>query len=307
MRAKIWVATCQFPTSSEIENNFKHVSQQMRSASEKGAIVTHFPEACLSGYAGADIASYEGFDWALLKECTQKVLDLARRLHLWVILGSAHPLSGKHKPHNSLYIINSEGRLIDRYDKMFCGGDKTGRTGDLAHYSSGSHFCVFEIGGIRCGALICHDYRYPELYREYKRRGVQLMFHSYHAGHIPVGLYREIRKKVGAGNWKLNAGTTLPEITMPAAMHVAAANNYMWISCPNSSAPMSCWPGFFVRPDGVITGRLRRNTAGILLSRVDTGIRYYDSTVAWRDRAMNGIFHSGTLVRDKRSNDRTQI
>src|SRR5512139_813055 len=98
MRAKICVATCQFPTDSEIGNNFCYISQQMRSASEKGATVAHFPEACLSGYAGADIPSYEGFDWALLKERMQKVLDLARRLHLWVILGSAHRLSGKHKP-----------------------------------------------------------------------------------------------------------------------------------------------------------------------------------------------------------------
>ncbi|MEZ4606679.1 MAG: hypothetical protein R2865_07755 [Deinococcales bacterium] len=32
------------------------------------------------------------------------------------------------------------------------------------------YFSVFDIRGFCCGALICHDYRYPELYREYKRR-----------------------------------------------------------------------------------------------------------------------------------------
>ena len=30
-----------------------------------------------------------------------------------------------------------------------------------------------------------------------------------------------------------------------------AANNHVWISCPNSSARQSCWPSFFVRPGGV--------------------------------------------------------
>jgi apolipoprotein N-acyltransferase len=90
-------------------------------------------------------------------------------------------------------------------------------------------------------------------------------------------------------------------------MHAAAANNYMWISCPNSSARESCWPSFFVRPDGVITGRLRLHTAGILVSEVNTDAPLYDSTVAWRERAMRGILHSGTLVRDRRSDERTRL
>ncbi len=33
--------------------------------------------------------------------------------------------------------------------------------------------------------------------------------------------------------------------------------------------------------EGVITGRLRRSTAGILISAVDTSERLYDQTVAW--------------------------
>jgi hypothetical protein len=40
---------------------------------------------------------------------------------------------------------------------------------------------------------------------------------------------------------------------------------------------------------------------------VDTNRRFYDSTVAWRTRAMRGIFHSGVVVRDRRSDERTRI
>lgn len=190
---------------------------------------------------------------------------------------------------------------------MFCAGDRSGKTVDLAHYSPGSHFSVFAIQGVRCGALICHDYRYPELYREYKRRGVQLMFHSYHAGHMPPKRFQAMRDTVGDSLHTLNPGSTIPGITMPATMHAAAANNYMWISCPNTSAWESCWPSFFVRPDGVITGRLRLHTVGILVSEVNTDAQLYDSTVAWRDRAMCGIFHSDTLVRDTRSDERMRL
>lgn len=304
---KLTVATCQFPVDADIRRNLQYVLRQIRTAQDRGAHVAHFPEACLSGYAGVDFPSLKSFDWALLHECTQRVLDVARQCRLWVILGSTHRLTGRHKPHNSLYIINKHGTLVERYDKRFCAGDRAGRTVDLAHYSPGNHLSVFAIQGVQCGALICHDCRYPELYRAYKRRDVQLMFHSYHAGHTPPTRFHAMRDTVGERLQPLNPGATLLGITMPATMHAAAANNYMWISCPNSSARESCFPSFFIRPDGVITGRLRRHTAGILVSEVDTDVQLYDSAVAWRDRAMRGILHSGTLVRDIRSDERTQL
>ena len=149
---------------------------------------------------------------------------------MWVLLGSTHRLTAPHKPHNSLYIIDDHGKIVDRYDKMFCAGDRSEETEDLAHYTPGSHFSVFTIKGVRCGALICHDYRYPELYREYRRRGAQLMFHSYHAGNIPPERFRTMREGVGDGLQGLNPGATIPGITMPATMIAGAANNNMWIS-----------------------------------------------------------------------------
>jgi deaminated glutathione amidase len=133
------------------------------------------------------------------------------------------------------------------------------------------------------------------------------MFHSYHAGHIPPERFKAMRDTAGDGTRALNPGSTIPGITMPATMIAEAANNHVWISCPNSSARESCWPSFFVRPDGIVTGRLRLNTAGVLDSEVNTDEQLYDSTVDWRDRAMEVIFHSGTLVRDGRSDDRTRL
>ena len=304
---RLTVATCQFPTTADIRQNRDHILQQMSAAGARAAHVAHFPEACLSGYAGADLTTLDGLDWPLLRAATLDILAHARDLSLWVVLGSTHPLTPPRKPHNSLYIIDSRGQLLDRYDKRFCAGDPSAQTGDLAHYSPGDQFAVFDIEGIRCGALICHDYRYPELYREYKRRGVQLMFHSYHAAHIDPARYRAMQDAVGPHHHPLNPGTTIPAITMPATMHAYAAHNYMWISCPNSSAPESCWPSFFVRPDGTLTGRLALHATDILLSTVDTDEPLYDSTVAWRLRAITGTLHSGTLAPDPRTDDRTGL
>src|ERR1017187_7054178 len=159
-----------------------------------------------------------------------------------------------------------------------CSGDSAGQTGDLAHYSPGRHFSVWSIDGVACGALICYDYRFPELYREYKKRGVQLVFHSFHAARFSSERIAAVGQVIGPGFARLNrsATHTYPGITMPAAMTAAAAANHVWISCPNSSAPQSCWPAFFVRADGVTTGRLRRNVPGVLISALDPERDLYD-------------------------------
>ena len=298
---KISVATCHFPVDADIGRNEQYVVSQIRSARALGADVAHFPEASLSGYAGTDFKSYRRFDWPRLEAATHHVLDQARQTGLWVILGSTHRLSARHKPHDSVYIINDRGRILDRYDKMFCSGS------DLAHYSPGTHFATFNVRGIRCGVLICYEYAFPELYREYKRRGVQLVFHSFHAGHASPERVKFMAREVGAPLHRMNGGSSYPEIRMPASVQAAATANHLWVSCSNTSARHSCFPSFFVRADGIITGRLRRNIAGVLVSTVDVHERLYDGTQGWRDRAMRGTFHSGTPVRDKRSDTRTRF
>ena len=287
---KLTVATCQFPIDRNIRRNLRYILQQMRESRRRGAHAAHFPECCLSGYPGVEFKSFDGFDWNLLVKSTRQIMDLARQLRLWVILGSSHRLSGQHKPHNSLYVIDDRGRLMDRYDKLFCTGDRTESSEDLKHFSPGDHFVTFRIRGIQCGLQNCHDFRYPELYREYKRLNVQLMFHSYHNGHCKKTTLRR------AGNiWG---------VIVPPTMQTYAANNFMWISANNTTARESSWPSFFVRPDGVIAGRLPLHRPAILITKIDTRGKFYDASQEWRDRAMNGVPHSGRRVRDQRSKQR---
>ena len=301
------VATCQLPVDADLRANARYVKRLLRAAKARGADVAHFCECSLSGYAGSDLPSLRGFDWPLLEALTHEIRELCGELGIWALLGSTHRLSGRHKPHNSVYVVDARGAVVDRYDKRFCGGDRAGRTGDLAHYAPGDHAAVFSIAGVRCGVLICHDYRYPELYRDYVRRGVRLLFHSFHAGHMPAVRLRALRAAIGPRNLRWNAGANLPAITMPATTVAEAANNGLWISAANTSARESCFGSFFVRPDGVTTGRLPRHRTGLLISRVDLREPIYDSTAAWRGRAMRGVLHTGERVQDPRSRDRKRI
>ena len=288
---KLNIATGQFPIDGNIRNNLRHIESLLRKAKRRQAHLVHLPECCLSGYAGFEFESFTDYDWELLRQSMQCVMNMARSLRLWVIVGSSHYLSPKLKPHNSLYIINDKGRLIDRYDKMFCtGGDDRA---DLKHYSPGDHFTTFEVRGIKCGTLICYDSRFPELYREYKRRGVQVMFHSYYHRHIAVE--------------NSNTEPNILGVITPPTMQTYAACNAVWISACNTSARQSAWASFVVHPDGVIACHLRRNRAGLLVTTVDTNRKFYDAPGTWRHRALSGVNHSGELVSHERSRIRTEL
>ena len=177
--ARLVLATCQFEIEKEVAKNLRGVTRQMKLAKSKGAQLVHFSEACLSGYLGSELESVAELDWGAVSQAMREIMSLAGKLRLWVVVGCNHRLSGKHKPHNSLYVIDDGGRLVNRYDKMFCTGD-CDDSGDLRHYSPGQAFVTFRVQQVTCGLLICHDFRYPELFREYKRRGVQLMLVSFH-------------------------------------------------------------------------------------------------------------------------------
>jgi len=275
---KVEVATCQFPVSADVESNADRIRRQMDEAYRAGADVVHFPECALSGYAGVDHESLQGFDWELQRREMESILALAEKRKLWVVLGAAHRLARAPKPHNSLYVISPRGEVVDRYDKRFCTG------GDLRHYSPGDHFVTFEINGVRCGTLICYDIRFPELYRQYHKLGARVIFHSFY-------------------NARQKEGSIHPKI-MPPTAQARAATNGMFLSVTNSSAPRS-WASLFITPDGLIRRRLGLDTPGVMVELVDTTRGYYDASRPYRLDSINGKLNSGETVDDPRSTDRT--
>jgi predicted amidohydrolase len=271
------IATAQFPVSGDLSRNAAYIHRLAREAAAAGADVVHFPETALPGYAGVNLPGLEGYSWERLRAESERLLDLARAVGVWLVVGSMHPLSAGHAPHNALYVIHPRGELVDRYDKLFCTRQ------DLAHYTPGDYFAVFDMNGVRCGLLICHDLRYPELYREYYRRGVRCLFQSFHNANFP--------------------GRTIHTTITRPTLQGHAANNYFWLSVSNASGYYQSWPSAFIAPDGTIRGQLRQHRAGWMLNCVDTEEPIKDKC-SFRERAMQGILHSGEPGDDPRSRAR---
>lgn len=277
---KIRIASCQFPVSSGIMANYEFIKDQIIEAKLKKADVAHFPECALSGYPGVDMQSLDDFNWNELHRMTDSVASLAKELNIWVILGSLHKSGGNNKPYNCLYVINPEGKLTDRYDKRFCTST------DLKYCTSGDHFVTFAINGVTCGLLICYDVRFPELYREYRKLGCDVIFQSFYNARMKKGM--------------------IHPVIMPISAQAHAATNYFYMSLTNSSA-LESWPCHFITPDGLIQNKLPANIPGVLISDIDISTKYYDASKEYRSDAIRGKLNSGETVHDTLSSNRTRF
>ncbi len=233
------IATCQFPVSGNPAENAKYVRDFMHQAAGEGAHLLHTSEASLSGYPGCDLPSFENYDWAALRRETADLRTLATELKMWLVLGSAHYLDAGTKPTNCLYLIDPDGKIVNRYDKCFCTG------GDQKHYSAGNRLVTNEIRGVKVGLAICYDICWPQLYIAYRKLGATVMIHS----------FSNARSK---GE---NCLDTLNVREVPTR----CADNRMWAICNNSSAPYSHWGSFVARPDATIPKQLPINQPGMLV------------------------------------------
>jgi predicted amidohydrolase len=276
------IATCQFAVTESVPQNARAIRQFLRKAKKAQAEIVHFSECALSGYAGADFDSFDDCDWSLLRRETERIMTLAGELGLWVVLGSTHPLTPPNKPHNCLYLISPEGKIVTRYDKRF------GTSGDLDYYTPGNRFTTFELNGVKCSLLICFDLRFPELYRELYKLGVQCVFQSFY----------NARQR----------GPSIHTQIMRQTMQCHAATNHFWVSMTNSSGYYSPYPSCFIQPDGVIAGQLRLNRAGMMVNTVDLGRDFYDPMVGFREIAVAGQLTNGSGdLDDPRSRNLTEL
>jgi len=240
----------------------------------------HFSECALSGYVGTDFPNFEGYDWLLLKEETEKIMVLAAKLKLWIVLGSTHRLTEPNKPYNSLYLISPTGKIVNRYDKRFC------TPGDLRRLTPGNRFAYFTINGVKCSLLICFDLRFPEIYRELYKQGVNCIFQSFY----------NARQK----------GPSVHTHIMRQTMQCRAATNHFWVSMANSSGYYSPYPSCFIQPDGRIVRQLRANRPGLMVNTVDLSRKFYDPMAEFRDMAISGKLNNACrAVNDPRSRNKT--
>jgi predicted amidohydrolase len=265
---KIKIATCQFAVSGDLQQNSGKILLQMRKAWKRGAEIIHFPECCLTGYGGIHLTQIRKENYRALGPSLEEIALQARQLGVYVIVGTHYFEHGFEKPKNSLLVINAEGQIVDRYDKRVLAGRMD--TMDHKYYGAGDRPVIFDFQGISCGLVICHEWRYPELYREYKKLGAEVIFHSWLDG----GLDNERYYKSGKEEGELIIG----------AVKGYAANNYLWVSGSNISNHESCFASFVIQPNGMVVNKARRNREQVLITEIDLSEEFEDPSFYERQR-----------------------
>lgn len=259
------IATAQFPVSSNITRNLNYIKELTVKAKGKEADIIHFPETCLGGYAGTDFKSWDSYNWDQQEKAEKDILNLSKELKIDIIYGTNYRITNSDI-RNAVIYISDKGKIIARYEKRFCTPN------DLKYYKSGKHFSTFELNGFKFGLLICYDLRFPELYREYKKLNVDIIFQSFYNS----------REK----------GHNIHTVIMRPTIQARAATNYFYISASNSSGYYQSWPSIFILPDGTIKSACMQHRSGFIVNTISSQDRYYDASSPYRERAMAGILFS---------------
>jgi predicted amidohydrolase len=268
------VATVQCPVTPDPARNAAAIVRAMRSAAARGARLVHLPEGALSGYVKAQIHAWEEVDFGAVQSGLERIADEARRLGVWVAVGSAHRLTPPNRPHNSIYILSDRGEIAGRYDKRRCSNAEINDW-----YSPGFEPRVFEVDGIRFGCAICIEVQFPELFVEAAGLGVEVML--------------------------LSSYSRTPIDGLLARAHAAA--NTMWLSY---SVPVDASTGFASRmfgPDGGEPARARRGRTQTLVTAVVPDDAAWEIPLRrarpWRAAARDGQIYEARRVDDPLSRD----
>jgi predicted amidohydrolase len=271
----ISIATAQSLITANVRENGRGIRDLMQRAREQNARLVHFTEGALSGYSLSEVTDWRSFDWAAIREELAAIAAWAGELGVWVVVGCAHRLSGRNRPHNSLYVISDAGALINRYDKRFCSNNEINNW-----YSPGFEPLVFSVDGFRFGCAVCIEIAFPEVFSEYERSGVDCVLFSAYSSDPMYG-------------------------TM---LQGHAAVNNIWISL---STPAQCSPKLasgLIGPDGAFSSRRDANgQADVGVSKLDRSRYEIALTKArpWRAIAREGEIYSSHRVVDHRSISKT--
>ncbi|NKB67991.1 MAG: hypothetical protein GKR89_13100 [Candidatus Latescibacteria bacterium] len=161
---KLGLGAAQIGTGDDIAANLDKIVAAMRRAAREGCQILLFHEGCLTGYP--DRAQVARLDFARVAAAEEKVVKLARRLGLAVLLGSTS--QGGGQVFNDVLIVDESGQVLGRYAKTWRAGEPW--------YAAGSGPVIFRVCGVDATVLICHDLRYPELVRLGVAAGARIVF-----------------------------------------------------------------------------------------------------------------------------------
>ncbi|MFC2076959.1 carbon-nitrogen hydrolase family protein [candidate division KSB1 bacterium] len=160
------VGVAQVGSTFNIEENLEKHVDYISQCAERGARVVVFPECALTGYS-SQAGVYDHLSSAEIDRAEQRICRATREHDVYAVVGSILRIG--EETFNIAFVADPDGKIIERYAKVQLAGEKWA--------TPGRWLSLFEIDGITCSIIICHDERYPELVRLPALHGARVIFY----------------------------------------------------------------------------------------------------------------------------------
>jgi predicted amidohydrolase len=170
-------ALVQLRSGRSVEPNLDKAEALIRCAVQGGAVYVQTPENTalmeLKPELVLQAAQSEGKSIPL-----RWAKALARELGIWLHIGSLAIKLDQTQVANRSYLIDPEGRVAARYDKLhmfdvdLAGGESYRES---QYFSPGGKAVLFDLPFGRLGLSICYDLRFPALYRALAAEGAEFI------------------------------------------------------------------------------------------------------------------------------------
>lgn len=222
----------QDPTNAALlRESGAEVRRLMREAADAGARLIHFTEGAICcpdkrvmSELGPDEigpSDWRKAEWTVLQEELDRIAGLSGELRIWTVIPSVHQLPAPSRPHNSMYVVSDQGKVVARYDERMLSTTKI-----TWMYTPGKQPVTFAVDGYRFGLALGLDVLFPELFTEYDRLDVDAVLVSYST-----------------------SGSSGQETVLTQARGCAVANTY-WISFAVPANPAASVVSGVIDPHG---------------------------------------------------------
>ena len=173
------MAVIQMVSQDDIGHNLERAYQLLQQAADGGAQLAVLPEN-FAAMGRRDIARIGIEEFEGRGPILPWLKNVCRTLKLWLVAGTvALPYGTDQKPCASSLLIDDQGQLVARYDKLHLFeakvADSRGMYREADDYAFGQKLVYADTPVGRLGLSVCYDLRFAELYSALRAAGCELI------------------------------------------------------------------------------------------------------------------------------------
>src|SRR5437762_2622286 len=279
---KIRIALVQMSCSKDVSANMKKAVSRIQSGAAKGAKIVCLQELYRTPYF-CQSENSKNFDLAeTIPGPSSEAFSQVAREEKVVILAPVFEKRSAGVYHNSIVVIDADGKLLGKYRKMHIPDDPGFY--EKFYFAPGDlGFQNWRTQRGNIGVCVCWDQWYPEAARLTALRGAEILFYPTAIGWHP-------REKEKYGSAQFSAWQTMQRSHAIANGCYVAVVNRVGHETPAGGAGIEFWgQSFVVAPSGEVIARGSVDREEIVLAEIEWA-RIDESRTHWpflRDRRVD--------------------